>query len=126
MRRRNCRRAPLQVVVRRCPDCERAAVVTSRGDRKLTQAAAEASACDARIHADGKRNRATIPPSARAKVLARDDHRCRTPGCGGTRVLEVHHIVSRSRGGSNKAENLTTLCGRCHRFAHEQEMRLLR
>ncbi len=110
---------PVQIVVKRCPDCARAAAVTRRGDRRLTRAEAEAVDCDARIHAEGQRSRATTPPAVRAAVLARDGHRCRAPGCGATRFLEVHHIVSRGGGGSNRAENLITLCSRCHRFAHE-------
>jgi len=68
----------------------------------------------------GQRNRATIPPKVRIAVLARDRHRCATPGCGAAHFLEVHHVVPRGLGGSNRADNLVTLCSRCHRFAHEQ------
>ncbi len=95
-----------QIVVQRCPACERTAVVTSQGEKALAPAQAEALACDAQVReADGP-NRATIPPSVRAKVLARDGHRCTTPGCGATRFLEVHHVAPRSEGGTNRIENL--------------------
>jgi 5-methylcytosine-specific restriction endonuclease McrA len=68
----------------------------------------------------GKRNTATIPPAIRRKVLARDRHCCRAPGCGHTKFLEVHHIRSRADGGGNDLENLITLCSACHRLGHEK------
>jgi len=108
-----------QIVVRQCPDCERAAVTTSRGEQQLAPAQLEALACDARVRRPGRPNRATIPPSVRAAVLARDRHRCATPGCRSAHFLEVHHVMPRGQGGANRAENLITLCGRCHRFVHE-------
>ena len=33
-------------------------------------------------------------------------------------TIEHHHMVPRSRGGSNKAENLITLCSSCHGKMH--------
>jgi 5-methylcytosine-specific restriction endonuclease McrA len=110
---------PVQVVVHQCPDCGEAAAITSRGEQRLAPAQVEALACDARVLEPGKPNRATIPPSTRAKVLARDRHRCTTSGCGTTRFLEVHHVVARADGGGNDMENLVTLCSRCHRHRHE-------
>lgn len=49
----------------------------------------------------------------RRKVFDKDLRR----GSGGYRLesLEVHHIVPRSRGGSDHPGNLKTLCPRCHR-----------
>jgi 5-methylcytosine-specific restriction endonuclease McrA len=109
----------VQIVVQQCPECAAGAVVTSRGEKRIAPAQLEALACDARVQHEGRPNRATIPPSVRAAVLARDRHRCAAAGCGATRFLEVHHITARSKGGSNRAENLTTLCSRCHGFAHK-------
>jgi hypothetical protein len=111
-------RSPIQIVVRRCPACERAAAVTSHGEKPLTRAQADAAACDAVVREANGPNRSTIAPSTRATVLARDRHRCTS--CGTTRFLEVHHIAPRNEGGSNKPDNLTTLCSRCHRFLHER------
>ncbi|MBK7670011.1 MAG: HNH endonuclease [bacterium] len=109
-----------QIVVQQCPDCAAATVATGSGDRRIAPAQAAAVACDARVREPGKPNRATIAPSVRAKVLARDRHRCTMPGCGSPRFLEVHHVVARQDGGTNDAANLVTLCSRCHRFAHER------
>jgi hypothetical protein len=110
-----------QVIVQQCPECGVSTTVTQRGERPLAPAQVAAIGCDARVKRAGAPNRSVIPPSVRTAVLARDRHRCTTPGCGATHFLEVHHLVARSRGGSNKAENLVTLCGRCHRFLHERE-----
>jgi 5-methylcytosine-specific restriction endonuclease McrA len=108
-----------QIIVHQCPDCGQAAAVTNRGELPLAPAQVDALACDAHIRRPGQANRATIPPKTRAKVLARDRHRCATPGCRATRFLEVHHVTPRTLGGTNRPDNLVTLCGRCHRFAHE-------
>jgi 5-methylcytosine-specific restriction endonuclease McrA len=86
----------------------------------LSRSNADRVRCDAAVCHPGGRNTTTIPPRVRRKVLARDRHRCRAPDCGRTRFLEVHHLVSRQQGGSNKAENLITLCGSCHRLWHEK------
>jgi hypothetical protein len=109
----------IQIVVQQCPDCAAASVVTSRGEKRLAPAQVEAVNCDARVRVRGGPNRATIKPSVRAAVLARDRHRCTAPGCRSTHFLEVHHVTPRSQGGSNLAENLVTLCSRCHAFVHE-------
>jgi len=79
--------------------------------------------CDAvHVSADpATPNRATIPPSVRRAVLARDGHRCTTPGCNAAHFLEVHHVTPRNAGGGNDPANLTTLCSACHRFTHSRE-----
>ena len=51
----------------------------------------------------------------REYVLWRDHHTCQA--CKGTSkdpVLEVHHLRVRSQGGSNRPDNLVTLCKTCH------------
>jgi hypothetical protein len=109
----------VQIIIHQCPDCERAAVTNNCGEKRVAPAQLAALACDARVQRPGRANRATIKPSVRAAVLARDRHRCATAGCRSTHFLEVHHMQPRSQGGSNRAENLITLCSRCHGFVHE-------
>ncbi|MBK6734015.1 MAG: HNH endonuclease [bacterium] len=116
--RRATRHMATQIVVHQCPTCEAAAAVTARGELPLAPAQVAALTCDARVRERGRPNRATIPPALRAAVLVRDRHRCASPGCGATRFLEVHHITPRQAGGANTADNLVTLCSRCHAFAH--------
>jgi hypothetical protein len=47
------------------------------------------------------------------RVFERDGWRCTVPGCSSYRNLHDHHIVYRSRGGSDDLRNRTTLCA-CH------------
>jgi len=48
----------------------------------------------------------------RQEVRKRDDHECKF--CEDTENLHTHHIVPRSAGGSDKKENLMTVCASCH------------
>lgn len=57
----------------------------------------------------------------RYEVMGRDNFRC--VDCGKTpkearKRFEVHHLVMVSRGGTNEAENLVTLCSDCHAGRH--------
>jgi ATP adenylyltransferase len=57
-----------------------------------------------------------VPDSIRYKVLKAGKQRCAL--CGITakeRMLDVDHIIPRSRGGSSKEENLQVLCAKCNR-----------
>ena len=55
---------------------------------------------------------------------ARDGYKCQRCGKKNCR-LEVHHLLPRSRGGSDKLANLITLCSDCHHLAHSSEEQLL-
>lgn len=57
--------------------------------------------------------------NTRAFVLDRDSYACQNcKGKNKDKKLEVHHIVFRSNGGSDEAENLITLCKTCHDNVH--------
>ena len=58
---------------------------------------------------------AMSPDRSGDAVYIRDGWRCGAPGCSSRRNLESHHIVYRSRGGSDELSNLTCLC----RFHHQ-------
>ncbi len=47
-------------------------------------------------------------------VFERDGWRCTVPGCSSLRNLHDHHVVFRSRGGSDELSNRTTLCAWHH------------
>ncbi|HOX25102.1 MAG TPA: HNH endonuclease [Candidatus Krumholzibacteria bacterium] len=108
------------VIVQRCPECDAAFALTTAGPKRLDRAADAALACDHVARDARGHNRSAVPPAVRRQVLDRDGHRCTTAGCDNTRFLEVHHVVPRAQGGTNTTDNLTTLCARCHRFAHER------
>jgi hypothetical protein len=54
----------------------------------------------------------------REAVLYRDNHICRICDEKNMR-LEVHHIQPREGGGTDRAENLITLCQPCHEAVHQ-------
>lgn len=61
--------------------------------------------------------------NTRAKVLYRDSYKCQY--CKNKRKdskLDVHHIIFRSRGGSDFEENLITLCHSCHVDLHDDKI----
>jgi len=63
-------------------------------------------------------SRAWAKPGAgklRQQVLSRDRYRCLV--CGSSEHLEVHHVIPVAIGGTNRPENLVTLCRDCHREA---------
>ena len=58
--------------------------------------------------------------NTKAMVLNRDDYTCQC--CRGKHKdskLEVHHIIYRSNGGSDGADNLITVCHTCHKAIHD-------
>jgi len=58
-------------------------------------------------------------------VLFRDSHKCQyCKGKSKETRLEVHHITYRSNGGSNKQDNLITLCKTCHKKVHNNTIEL--
>ena len=57
--------------------------------------------------------------NTKAAVLNRDNYTCQA--CNGKHKdskLEVHHIIFKSKGGSDEHENLITLCHTCHYNLH--------
>lgn len=62
----------------------------------------------------------------RDRALRRDRYCCRTCGVSvkGTSRRAVHHIVSRSKGGTNALSNLKTECSTCHDKEHPHLQRL--
>lgn len=59
--------------------------------------------------------------NVKSAVLNRDDYKCQI--CGSKDIqLEVHHIIYRSNGGSDRMDNLVTLCHDCHSKIHSGEL----
>jgi Holliday junction DNA helicase RuvB len=56
------------------------------------------------------------PKGMRERVLSRDRHRCQS--CRSRRDLMAHHVEFRSHGGRTVAQNLITVCSRCHGLVH--------
>jgi hypothetical protein len=61
--------------------------------------------------------------NVKAYVLSRDEYKCQK--CKVKNVkLHIHHIVFKSRGGTNTPSNLITLCEACHKKLHEGDFEL--
>lgn len=63
--------------------------------------------------------------NVREYVLDRDGHICQA--CGGKskdRVLNAHHVIHKTNGGTDKPDNLITLCKRCHDDYHRGKITL--
>ncbi len=66
--------------------------------------------------------RLTIPFKQKSEIFSRDRFSCQKCGFHGTSEdLEVHHIKMRVDEGSDKSENLITICSICHYFAPDDE-----
>jgi Holliday junction DNA helicase RuvB len=95
-------------------------VRTDAGPIPLDVAMAEAVRCDAGVcthHGSDHRARdVKTPHEMRGRVKRRDGNRCRS--CRSRRDLMVHHVEFRSHGGRTRADNLITLCSRCHGLVH--------
>ena len=49
-------------------------------------------------------------------VFKRDNNKCRL--CLDKEELQIHHLTPKAFGGSNRIDNLITLCDCCHKFLH--------
>ncbi len=67
--------------------------------------------------------------NVREYVLHRDGHKCQNPNCKHkdkkNQILEIHHIRYRSEGGSDRPDNLITLCSKCHTSANHKKGKFL-
>lgn len=59
---------------------------------------------------------AKIPNSKRKEVYQRDGYRCAL--CDRSDGLQIHHCIPKGQGGSDRIDNLITLCPYCHSLAH--------
>ena len=78
------------------------------------------------LRQDQSRDRTKIPAAAIHAVNLRDQGKCqaRLPDgsiCSETKWIHFHHIIPKSKGGKNSAENLVTLCSAHHRIWHSRE-----
>ena len=120
------KRAATQVAVTFCPACQITRQTAGNQAIALRPEEVSRALCDAQwIDVTGQhRSVQDITPALRAKILARDHHRCRVPGCRATRCIEIHHIVPRELGGPHTPENLITLCDGHHAAHHRGEIRI--
>lgn len=111
-----------------CDTCKRGWLDAAGTRSLLSPAELECATCDSEDigYADAagpvrKRKRSKIPPAIRRKVLARDGHRCRVPGCRSTNI-DAHHMRPFALGGTHDEWNLLTLCEGHHRAVHNGKL----
>lgn len=46
---------------------------------------------------------------------------CECCGISDSRVLVIHHIIPKHRGGNDDSENTMTVCGNCHLIIHSSD-----
>lgn len=64
--------------------------------------------------------------NVREYVLFRDNHLCQyCKGKSKDNILEIHHIVFKSHGGTDAPSNLITLCSKCHTSTNHKEGKVL-
>ncbi len=63
-----------------------------------------------------------IPERVKQFVFYRDSWHCRN--CFNSNGLDPHHVIYRSAGGKDTADNLLTLCRKCHDDIHAGRLRL--
>lgn len=111
-------------------------VTLQLGELTLEQRRALVSECESRISAfiqqrglstwSGLLELDPVPESIRYQVLKRD-RQCQLCGVGpGDAVLQVDHIVPRSKGGAKDIDNLQVLCAPCNRGKSNRDAEDLR
>lgn len=60
----------------------------------------------------------TYPPDWDSRTAAARGASPVCSECGAARALHVHHMVPLGQGGTNRSENLSVLCERCHSARH--------
>ncbi|MEE9299212.1 MAG: HNH endonuclease signature motif containing protein, partial [Acidimicrobiia bacterium] len=102
----------------------------------ITPDTARRVACDASISRvvtrgeseilDVGRTTRTIPAAIRKALIIRDRH-CQHRGCDRPhRWCDAHHITHWAHGGPTSLDNLTLLCRRHHRAAHQDDQAVAR
>jgi hypothetical protein len=112
-----------QIAYQQCPDCRRATQNGAGREIDVSAEAFERASCDARVLGSldattPEHATTTVTPRVREQVFARDQHRCKAPGCRAARNLEVHHIIEQARGGTHELSNLCLLCTGHHTAIH--------
>ena len=117
------------VVLYECQLCGRTELDTGRGAIEVGDGAAAALGCGATerdLRTEGRvvKRGGPLPAQTKRAVRLRDRDRCRVPGCGRRRYVDVHHIEHQSAGGTHARSNCCVLCSTHHRQLHEGRLRV--
>lgn len=62
-----------------------------------------------------------VSSRTRCKIIKRMNIECSACGWNES-VCDLHHIIPKSKGGTNDHTNITVLCPNCHRLAHDNKI----
>jgi hypothetical protein len=124
-------RAFCDLVFHICPDCKTHRLITEDGPvlvptEYVEQFEGSARKVEIRLEEELVRGEALppgetageVPAEVERKVLALYGRSCAR--CGRKLGVQIHHVIFRSRGGSNEVSNLLCLCSECHRGVHDR------
>lgn len=89
---------------------------SQKADKQKPKTKKPVNRSESKPNQDKSKRSRHIPLSIRVSILHRDGYKCVFCGRSSKQVeLEVDHILPFSKGGSNEASNLQTLCFDCNR-----------
>ena len=92
---------------------------TSDAGKRANSLPDEQAEADARDQSKPGKTTSDIPAKTRKRVWARDQGRCRVPGCRATRHIDIHHLIPRALGGTHDEWSLCLLCSGHHQLHHQ-------
>jgi hypothetical protein len=110
-----------------CKECSRTELDTGSNVLELDAASRATFCCGASVVDLEQEGRSVtsggnLPAAVRRAVMLRDRCRCRVPGCGRRRYVDVHHLTSLAEGGVHSRANCVLLCTTHHRRLHEGKL----
>lgn len=117
------------IVVHTCKQCGTSELDTGSNIVELDEASRAAFRCGATVIDLEQEGRdvtvgGNLPAAVRRAVMLRDRCRCRVPGCGRRRYVDVHHLTPQAEGGAHSRANCLLLCTTHHRLLHEGKVRI--
>ena len=101
-----------------CKEMNRKCLKKHRENRPLTQLTLEKNRINASEWLKKNRDRKKIYLKAYNKNKRFKKDKCELCDIDIPEVLDSHHIIQRSMGGSDDPENRITVCANCHRMIH--------
>jgi hypothetical protein len=62
--------------------------------------------------------------SYRERFYSERGYKCECCGYDKTKILHIHHIIEKSKGGSDNPDNLLILCPNCHTNLHKEFLKI--
>lgn len=100
-----------------CPSCGKE-FLSSKNSKTCSRSCANKMRLGSKYNGDNKRNKKKIRDVLKKKLIEEKGSCCESCGFTVTSILQVHHIVEKSKGGTDDIDNLRLLCPNCHCLIH--------